>query len=164
MPLPVFSTFSNCLDQTRSRVWLVASELEDHSSKCSISYRRQLKRDLLGTRGCWGLVGVREWDGIYYCGVLAACSTSRLVILWQWQTWSLLVLFPYLVSMSPGQMVLSRPSRKRGCLFLCLSVLAFVFGMHPISRIGRAIDPLISASSVILGAKPLRTSLLFFFQ
>jgi hypothetical protein len=57
-------------------VWLVASELEVHSSKCSMSYRRRLKRDLLGTRGCWGLVGVRERSGIYCCGVLAACSTS----------------------------------------------------------------------------------------
>jgi hypothetical protein len=38
----------------RSRLWLVASELEVHSSKCSMSYRRRLKRDLLGHEGCWG--------------------------------------------------------------------------------------------------------------
>ena len=45
------STFSNCLNRTMSRVWLVASELEDHSSKCSMSYSRRLKRDLLGHEG-----------------------------------------------------------------------------------------------------------------
>jgi hypothetical protein len=58
-------------------------------------------------------------------------------VLWRWQTWSLLVLRPCSVSMSPGRMVLSLPGRKRGCLFLCLSVLAFAFGMRPISYIGR---------------------------
>jgi hypothetical protein len=48
----------------------------NYSSKCSMSYGRRLKRDLLGTRGVLGLVGVREWDEIYCCGVLAAYSTS----------------------------------------------------------------------------------------
>ncbi len=50
---------------------LVAGQLEVQSSKCSMSYRRRLKRDLLGTRGCWGLFGFTAVGG-----VLAAFSTS----------------------------------------------------------------------------------------
>ena len=51
MPLPVSSTFGNCLDQTGSRVWLVANGLEDHSSKSSMSHHRRENRDLLGHEG-----------------------------------------------------------------------------------------------------------------
>ena len=56
--------------------WLVASELEVHSSKCSVSYLRRLKRDLLGgVRGCCWLVGVRV--GRVYCSsILVGCSVS----------------------------------------------------------------------------------------
>lgn len=137
MPLPVFSTFSNCLDRTRSRVWLVASELEVQSSKCSMSYRRRLKRDLLGARGCWGLVGVREKKWIYCCRVLAVCSTSmssRPVAMANLIVARTASVFGVHASGSDGAFPLGR---RRGCLFLCLSVLAFVFGMRPISCIGR---------------------------
>src|SRR5271163_4393701 len=37
----------------RSRVWLVASELEVHPSKCLVSYLRRLKRGLLWNEGAW---------------------------------------------------------------------------------------------------------------
>ena len=37
----------------RSRVWLVASELEVHPSKCLVSYLRRLKRGLLWHEGAW---------------------------------------------------------------------------------------------------------------
>jgi hypothetical protein len=62
---------------TGSPVGLVAGYLEVQSSKCSMSYRRRLKRDLLGHEGAWWwLVGLREKNGNYCGGVLAACSTS----------------------------------------------------------------------------------------
>jgi hypothetical protein len=56
-------------------VYGYASELEVYSSKRLMSYGWRLKRDLQGTQRCGGLVGVRERNMVYYCGVLATCST-----------------------------------------------------------------------------------------
>ena len=46
---------------------LVVSQLEVHSSKCSMSYRRPLKRDLLGHEdaGHWWLVRVKVRKRVY---------------------------------------------------------------------------------------------------
>ena len=41
-----------------------------------MSYDGRLKRDLLGTQGCWELVGVRKGNRIYCCRVSDACSAS----------------------------------------------------------------------------------------
>jgi hypothetical protein len=56
-----------------------------------------------GTQGCWGLVGIRERNGIYCCGVSIAGSTSmssRPVAMAN-------LIVARTASISPGQMVLS---------------------------------------------------------
>ena len=62
----------------RSRVWLVASELEVHPSKCLVSYLRRLKRDLLWNEGVWWVSRVEGAirGGGCHCCVLLACCTS----------------------------------------------------------------------------------------
>jgi hypothetical protein len=64
---------------------LVASVLEDHSSKCSTSYLQQLKQDLLSHEGAWWVSCVREGakqekgdsNESYCCDIwVTVCSTS----------------------------------------------------------------------------------------
>jgi hypothetical protein len=54
----------------RSRVWLVASELEVHPSKCLVSYLRRLKRGLLWNEGAWW---VSRGEGAIRGGVTVVC-------------------------------------------------------------------------------------------
>jgi hypothetical protein len=101
----------------------------------STSYRRRLKRDLLGARGVLGVSRVREkkWDlllwGIgclFYLHVQSSCgygefdSCSNRFHIW-----------------CPCLRVGWILSRRRGCLFLCLSVLAFASGVYPVSCVGK---------------------------
>jgi hypothetical protein len=84
-----------------------------------------------------GQSGQEKEIEIYYCRVLVAYSTfmsSRPVAM---ANFIVARLHPYLVSMSLGQIELFLPSRKRGCLFLCLFVLALAFSVCPISCLGR---------------------------
>ena len=74
----------------RSRVWLVASELEVHPSKCLVSYLRRLKRGLLWNEGAWwvsrveGAIRGRGGDsllwvvGWLYFSVQSSCRYGEL--------------------------------------------------------------------------------------
>ena len=63
----------------RSRVWLVASELEVHPSKCLVSYLRRLKRGLLWNEGAWWVSrvegAIRGGGGCHCCGSLGGCTS-----------------------------------------------------------------------------------------
>jgi hypothetical protein len=66
---------TNIISLTCSLGFVLAGELEDHSSKYSTSYLQRLKQELLG-RESEKLSWFKRIKGEYCCEVLAAGSTS----------------------------------------------------------------------------------------
>ena len=124
----------------RSRVWLVASELEVHPSKCLVSYLRRLKRGLLWNEGAWWVSrvegAIRGGGGVTVVGRWVVVLLYP-VVLSLWRIELSHELRPCLASISLGQIGSSLLNKRRGCLFLSLSALSFVFGVLAISCIGR---------------------------
>src|SRR5947207_7332628 len=103
-----------------------------------MSYVRRLKRGLLGTRGCVrvsrGIRGLGGWEFASVSCLSGFLSPCRVV--W-WPLHIRLLLEPRLCQGPIGldPMMLFLLNRRRGCLFLYLSALVFVFGISPISCI-----------------------------
>src|SRR2546423_15227715 len=125
----------NITYSTRSRGWLVAGSLGANSSKCSVSYFRRLKGELLGARGCVVWVS-RRVRGIRVVATVvgwhAAQALPRIV---RWLLHILLSLGPRpcLASRVEDRMPLTLPDRMTSCLSLYLFAVTFALDTLSIS-------------------------------